>query len=293
MEVKQNSLKAWFLAARPKTLTGAVIPIVVAAALASAHPRSSWWSIGVCFAFAGLMQIAANLINDLFDCLKGTDGAGRLGPERACAQGWITPGAMKRGIAVVLFLALATGCVVLFRSSLWLIAVGAVCVVFAFLYTTIMSYSGLGDVLVLVFFGLVPCMGTYFVATGELSVGSLLASVICGILIDTLLIVNNYRDRNTDRQSGKNTLIVIFGERFGRQFYLWCGLVAWALCLLFVPLGYGWTVLLPTLYLPLHITTWRKMVAINHGSALNQILGLTSRNMLLFGLLLAVGIALG
>lgn len=291
--VKTNSIKAWLLATRPKTLSGALIPIAVATALAATYGKCNWRAVVVCFVFAMLMQVAANFINDLFDYLKGTDREDRLGPERACAQGWITPRAMKFGIAVVIILALATGCIVLLYSSLWLIAVGALCAVFAFLYTTILSYSGMGDLLVLVFFGLVPCCGTFFVATGEITAPCVVASMICGILIDTLLIINNYRDRDTDRQTNKQTLIVLFGEPFGRYFYLGCGIVAWAGCLLF-PMVYkmGWGAMLTTLYLPLHYVTWRKMVSIRSGRALNGILGETSRNMLLFGLLLTIGLLL-
>ena len=290
MEVKQNSIKAWFLATRPKTLTGALIPIIIASSLASHHTHCNYTAIFICFVFAALMQIVANLINDLFDYLKGTDGAERIGPERACAQGWITPKAMRIGIRIVLVLALLAGSTILLYSSLWLIAVGAVCVIFAFLYTTILSYTGLGDILVLVFFGLVPCCGTYYVATGELTAPCLLASIISGILIDTLLIINNYRDRQTDKNNHKITLIVLGGEKFGQYFYLLCGVVAWALCFVFIALGYNWYVLLPTIYLIPHFVTWHKMVRINHGKALNKILGETSRNMLLFGILLSLGL---
>lgn len=292
MQVKQNSIKAWLLASRPKTLTAALIPIIVATALASHNPRCNYQAVAICFVFASLMQIAANLINDLFDYLKGTDGEDRLGPERACAQRWISPNAMKVGIGIVLLLAVGVGCCILCYSSLWLIAVGALCVVFAFLYTTILSYTGLGDVLVLLFFGLVPCCGTYYVATGELTTPSVVASIICGVLIDTLLIINNYRDRDTDRANNKMTLIVMFGEKFGQYFYLLCGVVAWGLCFLLLPSADGWWIMITTLYLVPHFMTWRKMVKINHGRELNSILGSTSRNMLLFGLLLAVGIVL-
>lgn len=292
MEVKQNSIKAWFLATRPKTLTGALIPIIIASSLASHNLHCNYTAIIICFVFAGLMQIAANLINDLFDFLKGTDGAERLGPERACAQGWITPKAMRIGIRIVLALALLVGSTILLFSSWWLIAVGVVCVIFAFLYTTILSYTGLGDVLVLVFFGFVPCCGTYYVATGALSASCLLAGLTSGILIDTLLIINNYRDHQTDKKNNKITLIVLGGEKFGQYFYLFCGIAAWTLCFGFVALGYDWHALLPTLYLIPHFVTWRKMVKINQGKALNKILGETSRNMLLFGILLSLGLFL-
>ena len=97
-EIKRNSWRAWLLAARPKTLAGAATPVLIGAALAYADGQFQWLPALVCFLFAGLMQIAANFINDLVDCLKGTDREDRLGPERACAQGWISPGAMKLGI---------------------------------------------------------------------------------------------------------------------------------------------------------------------------------------------------
>ena len=101
-EIKRNSLQAWILAARPKTLTGAVTPVLIGTALAAMDGHFEWLPALICCVFASLMQIAANFINDLFDFLKGTDRTDRLGPERACAQGWITPTAMKRGIAGML-----------------------------------------------------------------------------------------------------------------------------------------------------------------------------------------------
>lgn len=292
MEIKQNSPRAWILACRPKTLTGALIPVMTASALALNNEKCNVTAIIICFVFASLMQIAANLINDLFDFLKGTDGSDRLGPERACAQGWISPRSMRKGIAIVLTAATLVGALLLLYGSLWLIAIGAACIVFAFLYTTILSYSGMGDVLVLVFFGFVPCCGTYYVTTGEINGACVLAGAVCGIVIDTLLIVNNYRDRHTDKKNNKKTLIVLLGENFGSIFYLLCGVCAWLLSLLFITMGYGQGVLLTTLYLLLHIPTWREMVKINQGRALNSILGKTSRNMLIFGLLLSVGLLL-
>ena len=173
-----------------------------------------------------------------------------------------------------------------------MVALGAACVVFAFLYTTILSYAGMGDLLVLLFFGLVPVCGTHFAATGTLTGQTWLAGFTCGVLIDTLLILNNYRDRDTDRLSGKRTLIAVIGEKFGRYFYLTCGIVAWLLTWGFMPTHGQWPSILTTPYLLLHISTWHQMVRIRHGRKLNHILGLTSRNMLIFGLLLSAALAL-
>ena len=293
MEVRKNSLEAWVLAMRPKTLTGAAIPVLVASALAWIDGRFCWLPAWLCLVFACLMQVAANFINDLFDYLKGSDRPDRLGPERACAQGWISPRAMRWGIAVVVVLACLDGLGLLaFGNPTLLVGIGLGCVVFAFLYTTVLSYCGMGDVLVLVFFGLVPVVGTYYVVTGQTTSEAWLAGVVCGLLIDTLLVLNNYRDRDTDRRDGKHTLVTIFGERFGRFFYLFLGITAWLLCYGFWMEGHRMAFLLPLLYVPVHIATWCEMVNISHGKALNRILGKTSRNMLLFGLLLVAGLLL-
>ena len=293
VNIKRNSFKAWVLAARPKTLTGAAIPVIVATALAWSNDRFNLVPALLCLAFACLMQIAANFINDLYDFLKGTDTAERLGPERACQQGWISPAAMKAGIAAVTVTACALGLVLLYYGSLWLIAVGVACVGFAFLYTLFLSYWGLGDLLVLVFFGLVPVLGTYYVQAGGITSDAVVCSLACGFVIDLLLIINNYRDRNSDHKTGKRTLIALLGEKFGRYDYLGTGLVAWAFTLVFLFEGRVWAFILPLLFLPLHITVWREMVVIRQGKALNRILGLTSRNMLAFALLLSAGLLIG
>ena len=134
-EIRTDSLRAWLLAARPKTLTGAAVPVMLGCGLAAADGGFVLLPAVLCLAFALLMQIDANLINDLWDYLKGSDGEDRLGPERACAQGWITPKSMRRGIAATTLAACAAGCGLIAYGGWWLIAVGAACVLFAFLYT--------------------------------------------------------------------------------------------------------------------------------------------------------------
>ena len=299
--VKVNSLNAWFLAIRPKTLTGAVIPVMMGTSLALHDATVSWLPALGCLLFACAMQVAANFINDLYDFLKGTDRADRLGPERACAQGWITPEAMKAGIGVTLLLAAAAGLSVLW--CVWshlpcggweLVVLGAICMLFAFLYTTLLSYKGWGDLLVLFFFGLVPVCGTYYVQGFTITTNLLMTGLMCGVSIDTLLVVNNYRDREQDAVSGKRTLIVRYGEPFGRYLYLGLGIACWLIALLMTLRGLLSTdqlVWASSPYLLLHITTWRKMVRIRQGRELNAILGETSRNMLLMGLLWSLAVA--
>lgn len=288
--VKVNSAKAWYLASRPKTLTAAMIPVIVACAMAYADGSFKVVPAVVCAVFAGLMQIASNLINDLYDFTKGSDREDRLGPRRAMAQGWITPTAMRVGIVAVLTVACVCGCLLVSQAGLWLVAVGGACVVFAFLYTTVLSYHGFGDVLVLVFFGWVPVLATYYLQTGTLNVAAAVCATACGVVIDTLLTLNNFRDRDADTKSGKRTLVVEFGAKFGSRLYLGLGIAACLLCLLLLFFGKPLAALLPLLYLAAHISTWRTMVGIDHGRELNRVLGMTSRNMFLFGLLLAAGL---
>ena len=291
--VKQNSTKAWLLASRPKTLTAASIPVMLGCALASMYGHFQLIPAILCFLFAFLMQIDANFINDLYDYLKGTDREDRLGPERACAQGWISPSGMKKGIVITTFLAALDGLCLLWYGGWEMIPVGIACIIFAFLYTTgpyPLAYHGWGDVLVLVFFGFVPVGCTFYIMAHSWNTSVTMASLACGLVIDTLLMVNNFRDREQDAISGKKTIVVRLGARAGLILYFLLGLAAGWSCFYFVSEGRLWAAILPQIYLLLHIFTTVKMARINRGKELNAILGETSRNMLLFGILLTAGL---
>lgn len=293
--IKTNSVKAWILAARPKTLTGAAIPVMLGCALAYIYGYFQIIPAILCFLFAFLMQIDANFINDLFDFLKGTDREDRLGPERACAQGWISPKAMKTGIGVTTVLAGITGLSLLFYSGWEMIPVGIACIIFAFLYTAgpyPLAYHGWGDVLVLIFFGFVPVGCTYYVMAHGWNTSVTVTSLACGLIIDTLLMVNNFRDREQDAISGKKTIVVRLGAKAGLILYSLLGLTACWLCFYFLTIGKIYAVLLPQFYLVMHILTTIKMAKIGKGKALNMILGETSRNMLIFGIMLTLGLVL-
>ena len=244
--VKRNSPKAWLLAIRPKTLSAAVIPVVVACAMAYA------------------------------------DGGFKLFPAVVCM--------MRVGIVFVVTLACLCGCLLVREAGMWLVFLGGACVLFAFLYTTLFSYIGLGDLLVLAFFGIVPVTATYYLQTSEINISIIICAVACGMVTDTLLVLNNYRDRDTDRQSGKRTIIVMFGEKFGQQLYLFLGIAACVLSLSLAFFGKYAAAVVPLLYLVPHVATWKTMVTINHGRELNKVLALTSRNILLYGLYIAIGL---
>lgn len=291
-KVAPGSAKAWLLAARPKTLAAAAVPVMIGLALAFADVGTAGFKTVpavLCIAFAFVMQIDANFVNDYFDFVRGNDDDSRLGPRRACAQGWIEPRQMLRAFIITTAAACAVGLPLIVYGGWWLVAVGALCVVFCFLYTTSLASRGLGDALVLVFFGLVPVCMVYYLQAGTVTLEALLASLACGLVIDTLLLVNNYRDIDADDRAGKRTLVVRLGVRRGRQAYLLAGVAAVAVGLTFALFGHAWSALLPVAYLVLHYGAYRRMVIINKGKALNMVLGLTARNMFVYGLLVSVG----
>ena len=300
-EIKTNSAKAWMLAARPKTLAAAVVPVLVGCALAYYYGAFQWVPALACLFFAMLMQIAANLINDLFDYLKGSDGEDRVGPLRATAQGWISIPAMKRGIFLVVLLACLIGSTLIFYGGWQMILVGCFCAVFAYFYTSgpyPLAYNGLGDVAVIIFFGLVAVGFTCYVQTLCWTKMIVFSGLATGLVVNTLLVLNNYRDRDTDRKSGKRTVVVRFGETFGRYLYLFSGVLAVLIISVVFPFEEDAEFTYRSFCIPFftvfylipHFLTWRKITKIKGGKALNMLLGETSRNMLFYALLLSLGL---
>lgn len=290
-KIIKNSWKAWLLAARPKTLTGAAVPVMIGLSLAWTHVDEYQWLPAIlCLLFAFIMQIDANFVNDYFDFLKGNDDETRLGPKRACAMGWVDAKVMRRAIIIVTVLACVVGLPLVLYGGLEMLLIGALCVLFCFLYTTHLSYVGMGDVLVLVFFGIVPVCIPYYILTHSMNVEVVVASLACGLVIDTLLMINNYRDIENDERAGKKTLAVKLGKECSRMMYLLLGILACLLGVVYLLNGHLWAFILPVGYLALHVMTYRHMVRIDHGRALNGVLGETARNMFVYGLLVSVGI---
>ena len=295
--VKTNSVKAWLLATRPKTLSAAAVPVMIGTAFAwrNTSEQFNWIPAILCLLFAWIMQIDSNLVNDYFDFKKGNDGETRLGPKRACSEGWITSDAMVWGILITTLLGCMTGIPLILYGGLEMVMVGIACVVFCFLYTTLFSYHGLGDILVLLFFGIIPVCCTYYVCMPlhqQIPTGEVIASSIaCGLAIDALLIVNNYRDIDNDRSNGKITLAVRLGESKTRRLYESIGYIAAGIMIILVFIDlYQIDKLIPTyalylIYIILHRQSYQEMKRINKGAKLNQVLGLTARNILVFGLL--------
>ena len=213
----EASWKIWVAAARPRTLAAAVAPVIVGSALAWRAGAFHGAAAAACLAFALLVQIGANFANDYYDFVHGADTGERVGPRRAVAAGLVPPAAMHQAMWLTFGLAFAVGLTLVAWGGWWLVAVGVACIASGIAYTggpLPLGYLGLGDLLVFVFFGLVAVGATFYVQAGHVSLSVLLAAIAIGLLTVNILLVNNFRDVETDRKAGKRTLVVRFGRRF-------------------------------------------------------------------------------
>lgn len=244
----------------------------------------------LCLLFAILAQIASNFGNEYYDYKKGIDRKGREGFRRGVTEGDITPYAMKCATFGTLAVAACIGLLMLFYSSWWIIPAGICIGLSALAYSAgpyPLSHHGLGDVAVIVFFGIVPVTLTCYLQQGSWE-GihiSLPVSVATGLMAANVLAVNNYRDLEDDKASGKNTTAVIFGRKAIGWAYLFSGIAAAAIASAALT-GFGSAALTaPAIYLALHTFTWKKLVK-HTGATLNPILGETARNVFIFALML-------
>jgi 1,4-dihydroxy-2-naphthoate octaprenyltransferase len=294
--IAPGSFRAWVLACRPATLPAAVVPVFVGTAAATATGGAKPWPALAALVGALLLQIGANFANDLFDHQKGADTAERLGPTRAVQAGLIDPASMRLGMAVVFGSALVVGVYLTIVAGPWLVALGLASIVAALAYTGgpyPLGYHGLGEAAVFAFFGFVAVCGTAFVQLGEVPTLALYAALPVGALASTILVVNNVRDRVTDAAARKRTLAVRFGKRWAIAEYMALFSVAYAVPIWLTLEGHTnhW-VLMPLITLPVALRRILQ-VSVLEGHALNAELVATARLMFAFGMLFALGIALG
>ena len=249
------NIQIWFEATRPKTLPAALCPVMVGSSMAYHDGLFNWIPSVICLSFALLIQIGTNFANDYLDGVKGTDTEARIGPLRAVASGSVQPLAMRRAALIVLALAFILGLSLIFYGGWWMLLVGASSVICAWLYTGgpyPLAYNGLGDLFVILFFGLIAVACTYFVQALQITVDAFLLGLASGLVINNILVVNNYRDLEEDILASKRTLVVMMGRRFAQLQYLGSTVLAATILLVLawkqhafwlglagVPLSYG------------------------------------------------------
>ena len=216
----------WVAGARPRTLGAGISPVVVGTAVGAAGHDVRLGRAALALVVAVAIQVGANYANDYSDGVRGTD-ADRVGPRRLTGSGAASPAAVRHAAVLAFAVAAVAGLVLSLLVDPWLLLLGAAAVAAAVLYTggpTPYGYLGLGEVMVLAFFGFAATAGSAYVQRSTLPVGVWWASAICGLLAAAVLAVNNVRDRVSDAQAGKRTLAVRLGDRAARA--LCVGLVA-------------------------------------------------------------------
>lgn len=289
--------QAWLLAARPKTLTAAVAPVLVGTGLAAHDGRLAVGPAVAALVGAVLIQIGTNLANDYYDFVRGGDSADRVGPVRVTQAGLLAPEAVRRAMVLVLASATIPGAYLVAVGGWPIVWIGLASLACAVLYTGgpyPLAYHGLGDVFVFVFFGLVAVGGTYWVQARSWPPDALLAGTGLGGLSTALLVVNNLRDIETDARAGKRTLAVRLGRSGTRAEYVLLLLVAAAVPVIGVTM-YAWPplALAALLVAPLCASPLRAVMRARDPRALVPALGATARVVALYGALLTLGLALG
>lgn len=291
--MERENFSTWILAARPKTLVASVCPVVIATAMAYAVHAHHWLSALAALLGAVLIQIGTNFANDYFDFKKGADTPHRLGPVRVTQAGLVSPDAMMRATTSVFGLASLIGLYLIWRGGWPVVAIGIASVLAGVWYTggpRPMGYLGLGDIFVFIFFGPVALIGAYYVQALEITTPVMLASLAPGFLITAILVVNNLRDIDEDRQTGKKTLAVRLGRSFTRGEYLsLVGLAALTPIFLYLRSGEHPASLLAVLVIIAAIPAFKTIFTKTDGPSLNRLLAQTGGLLTIYSVLFSVG----
>lgn len=278
-------MKKWILAARPKTLFVSVAPVLAGSALAYFYACFNWVPATICLLFALLAQITSNFVNDYADHKKGSDRTDRVGPARMVASGVISPRLMLRATLITLGLALSLGLSLIFYGGFQLILVGLLVAIFALGYSMgpyPLSYHGLGDVAVFLFFGVVPVTFTYYTQGHNFPIPVLLIASAVGFVAVNLLIINNYRDMEADIISRKRTTVVLFGRKVMSWVYL--GNMVIALGLGVAVLGEAsWTLLPFGVFSAMLFAKFKRASILK----LDGVLGMSALNVLIYAVCVA------
>ena len=281
-------IRHWLLAARPKTLSAAAVPVFMGSALAAHEPTAvTWWVFWCALVGAVLIQVATNLINDALDFRKGADTAERLGPVRVTQAGLIGPGTVMTAAYFCLAGAALCGIPLIYRGGWPMVVIGVASIVAAYAYTGgpfPLAYRGLGEVFVLIFFGFVAVGGTFYAHSLQWNEAAGLAGFAAGSLATVLLVINNLRDVEGDRRVNKRTTVVRFGERFARLEIVFFALAPFAAVALIGRTGY----LLTLAALPLAAVLIARVMR-SRGAELNRCLAMAGALQWTFGLLFVGG----
>jgi len=285
-------MNPWILAARLRTLGAAVVPVLAGAALAFSAGSFDPFATALIIACAVLIQIATNYFNDAIDHAKGADTEERLGPTRVTSSGLLAPRAVMRGGVICLVLAVVVSIPLVLHGGWPIVVIGIFSLFFAYAYTGgpfPLAYLGLGEIFVILFFGIIAVAGTFYLNALELSSAAVLAGLQIGLYSSVLLAVNNLRDIESDRAAKKRTLAARFGLTFARRENAALVMAPFVLGIAWLPFGYLWAFLLPLAALPHAWWLARACLDAQPDRSVNQLLAQAAALHAAFGLLLAAG----
>ena len=284
----------WLAAVRPRTLSIAVVPVLVGSTLAWSETGTFALSVMAATLLAAvLIQAGTNLQNDAADFERGADEPStRLGPPRATAEGWLPANQVRKGAALSFGLAFALGCYLIAIGGWPILAVGVASIIAGFAYSSgprPIAYTGYGELFVWIFFGLVAVSGSHYLQTGEISQTAVLAGALIGSPAAAVLVVNNYRDLENDAQVGRRTVAVRFGRSVSRLEFAVLMLAPFLLVPFVHPSGpHSWWWLVPYIMLPRAMTLIKHFWTERPGPAFNRLLAATAHFQLVLGLLICV-----
>ena len=288
---RQYSWSWWWLAVRPRTLSMALVPVLVGSVLAWAEGASPDLPVFLLtLACAVLIQVGTNLFNDVGDAVRGNDGPDRLGPMRVTAAGLATPRQVRRAAVLSFTLALLFGAYLVSVGGWLILLLGLASLSAGWAYSAgpkPLSYTAWGEVTVIVFFGIVAVLGSHFLQSGHLAPSALFAGLIVGAPAAAVLLVNNVRDLEADRRVGRSTLAAVLGPAGSRWLYLLLMFIPFVLLPLLGRPAAVWGAL-PALFMFLWLV-WR-FFGLQGGTAFNTQLARTAQAQLLLGVLLCVGL---
>jgi len=292
---QNKKFNSWLLASRPKTLLAAVVPVMVGSALAISMKKFFLPYLIVALLCSMLIQIGTNFTNDLYDFLKGSDTIKRKGPRRVLASGLISVNEMRTAIILIFGLTFLLGLYLVFSVGILILWVGIFSIFAGIIYTAgpfPLAYNGLGDAFVFIFFGIVGTMGTFYLHTQEISILALIVSLPVGALITNILIVNNFRDIEEDREANKRTLAVILGREFSRWQYIILIVISYLTSFsLFLQFDFNFWIFLPLVTIPISFILIKMLYTLK-GEELNKTLELSAKFAGLYGLCLSIGLIL-
>lgn len=288
-----TQVKAWILAARPKTLSASLVPIVAAAGLARGSGfEIQWWIVIFALMASFAIQIGTNLVNDAMDFKKGADTEKRIGPTRVTQQGLFTFKQVMLMASLFFVMAALFGIPLVIHGGLPIVIIGVVSILMGYAYTSgpmPLAYFGLGDLFVIIFFGLVAVGGLFYLLTGLYNFSAFIVGLQIGFLSTVLIAINNLRDIHTDVLVNKKTLAVrmgLTGSRLWIAFlvvapfmggYYWLSLQRW------------WVYVIPLLSFPLGLLIVRKIFRTEPSPEYNKYLAMSALYSLVFSILLAIG----